>query len=80
MECSNNGCGGANYSMATPCCSLHCQNVAHILSYVLGVQVIAPRQGHHTNLDHPMGILATCLRNRGRQGVYVEPLSWFMTP
>ena len=41
--------------MATPCCSLDCQNVPHSLSHVLGVQVIAPRQGHHTNLDHLMG-------------------------
>ena len=45
--------------MATPCCSLHCQIVPHSLSYVLGVQVIAPKQGHHTNLDHLMGILGT---------------------
>ena len=80
MEVSNNVRGGANYSMATPCCSLHCQNDPHSLSYVLGVQVIAPRQGHHTNLNHLMGILGTCLRIRGRGGVSVEPLIWFMTP
>ena len=63
--------------MATPCCSLDCQNVPHSLSHVLGVQVIAPRQGHHKNLDHLMGILGTCLRIRGRGGgVPVEPLIW----
>ena len=54
--------------MATPCCSLNCQNVPHSLPHVLGVQVIAPRQGHHTNLDHLMGILGACLRIRGRGG------------
>ena len=42
-----------------PCCSVHCQNVPHSLSYVLGVQVVAPRQGHHTNLGHLMGTLGT---------------------
>ena len=45
--------------MVTPCGSLHCQNVPHSLSYVLGVQVVAPRQGHHTNLGHLMGTLGT---------------------
>ena len=61
--------------MATPCCSLDCQNVPHSLSHVLGVQVIAQRQGHHTNLDHLMGILGAWVRIRGGGGGgSVEPL------
>ena len=51
--------GSAKFSMVTLYCSLGCQNVPHSLSNVLGVQLIAPRQGHHTNLDHVMGILGT---------------------
>ena len=79
MEKSNNVHGGANYSMATPCCSLHCQNVPHSLSYLLGVQVVAPRLGHHTNLGHLMGTLGTSGIGGGG-GVSVEPLTSFMTP
>ena len=72
--------GGANYSMATLCCFLDCQNVPHSLSNVLGVQVISPRQGHHTNLDHLMGILGTWLGIFFWGGGSLEPLIWFMTP
>ena len=73
--------GSANYSTETLTYSLDRQNIPHSLSNILGVQVIAPRQGHHTNLDHLRGILVT--RHGilggvvdGAPGLFHDTLNW----
>ena len=52
--------GGAKYSTETLKCFLDHQDIPHSLSNILGVRVIAQRQGHHTNLDHLRGVFVTC--------------------
>ena len=49
--------GGANYSTETMKCSWDHEKIPDSPSNILGVRVIAQRQGHHTKLDHLRGIL-----------------------